>query len=193
MDRWQAETAEQVALEQEVDELFAGLGHFSPSPAMAHRVMAEVGSGALARRRRIAPLAAAARSALGFLGRAVPKTRRAWAIISGVAVTPASIVALLAWTVFSNPLATPGNVAQFAWWQVNAAFAAVWGAIGDFVMGSPVLAQGYAMLDYLLATPAVAAAGAVSLGLLSCGSLWVLYKNLMPTRSVETRYARVAA
>lgn len=195
MQDWRTVAVGQAALEAEIDGVFAGLGHFEPSPAFAQRVMAKVDVGALAaaRSKQPVPLAALVQKAVAFAGRVVPRTRNAWAIISGVAVTPLSVVALLAYTVFSKPLATPANLAQFAWWRVSSAASVVSESIQGLLLDSSAATQAYSAFEYVGSSPFVAAGGAASFALLTCGALLVLYKNLMPTQSVEPNYARIAA
>jgi len=183
-----------------VEALLAGLGHYEPSPAFAARVMSQLRIGALVREQKRRPVAAAARSVVSVardawtaLDRIVPKTRGAWAVIGGVAVTPVSIIALVAWTIFSNPLATPANLARFAWWQTSTFLGSLAASFGDIVFESPVITLLYAAAESLSPTPVVAVVGAVSFGLLTFGALWILYRNLLLTRSVDTRYARAAA
>lgn len=69
----------------------------APSSAFAGRVMSQVRLGHLVR-----PVAAKTVQgrALAWANRLVPRTQRAWAVISGIALTPATVVALLAYAVF---------------------------------------------------------------------------------------------
>jgi Putative zinc-finger len=196
MEDWRSEKAGQAALEIEIDGVFAGLGQFQPSPAFSQLVMAKVDVGGLVRQAastQPVPLAALVRRAGAFAGRMVPRTKHAWAVISGVAVTPASVVALLAYAIFSNPLATPANLAQFAWWRVASAGSMLGGSVQGFFLDSTLAIQGYSAFEYVASSPLVAAGGALSFALLTCGALWVLYKNLIPTSAVEQGYARIAA
>ncbi len=193
MENWRHETAGQAALETEIDGVFAGLRHFEPSPAFAQRVMAKVDVGALARRKQPIPLTALVRKAAAFAGRMVPRTRHAWAVISGVAVTPVSVGALLAFAIFSNPLATPANLAQFAWWRVSSVASALSESIQGLLLDSAATMQAYSAFEYVGSSPLMAAGGALSFALLTCSALWVLYKNLIPTHAVEQSYARISA
>lgn len=195
MQDWRTETAGHTALEAEIDGVFAGLGHFDPSPAFAQRVMAgvHVAAPVAARGKQQVPLAALVRKAAAFAGRMVPRTRNAWAVISGVAVTPVSVMALLAYTIFSNPLATPANLAQFAWWRVSAGASLVADTIQGLLLDSSAAMQAYSAFEYVGSSPLVAAGGAVSFALLTCSALFVLYKNLIPTHAVEHNYARISA
>jgi len=193
MEDWRGAAVAQTALEAEIDGVFAELGHFEPSVAFSQRVMAGVDVGALARRKQPTPLTALVRKAAAFAGRMVPRTRHAWAVISGVAVTPVSVVALLAYTIFSNPLATPANLAQFAWWRVSSAAAVLGESLQGLLLDSSMAMQAYSAFEYVGASPVMAAGGAFSFALMTCGALWVLYKNLIPTHWVEQSYARITA
>jgi anti-sigma factor RsiW len=192
METWRAEAVEQLVSEAEVDRLLAGLGHLEPSPAFARRVMAQVRIGELVRQQaEPQPIAVLARKAAVWAGRIVPRTRKTWAAVSGVAVTPVSVVALVAYTVFSNPLVTPTNLVSFVWWKVGGIASAIGTALVDGAVESATLFQLYSALEYLIASPAVAALGAVSFAMLTCGALWVVYKNLLTAPAVEPRYASV--
>ncbi len=194
MDAWKAETAAHVAAEAEVDRLLAGLGHFEPSPAFAHRVMAQVSVGRLVRAQtRPQPVSVLVRKAAAWAGNLVPRDRKTWAAVFGVAVTPLSVVSLVAYTVFSNPLVTPTNLVSFLWWKVSGAVGAMSTALVDAAVGSATLFQLYTALEYVLASPMIAALGAASFAGLTCGALWVLYKNLYTSTTVAPQYASVTA
>jgi anti-sigma factor RsiW len=149
--------------------MLGGLERFSPSEAFAARVMAAV--------RRPAPVPAAIGTpaperspwdralalARRLVPRVVPRTRRQWAALTGVAVTPAAIFGLLLYTVFSHPTLTPQALVSFAVWQVSDLFASGWNALAEtmptpgagplvgLLMGSPLLVAG-AALAYSTAT-----------------------------------------
>ena len=99
----------------------------------------------------------------------------------------------MAWAVFSNPQATPTNLAAYAWWQVSGAVSAFFEPLRVSLSNNDLVMQGYGLVNALLSSPLIAAAGAVSFGVLTCGALWVLYKNLIPVRAAEPSYVRVAA
>jgi Putative zinc-finger len=196
MERWRHETAGQAALEAEIEGVFAGVGHFQPSPAFSRHIMAKVDVGALVRQARgkqPARVAVLVGNVAAFAGRLIPRTRHAWAVISGVAVTPVSVVALLAYAVFSNPLATPANLAQFAWWRVAGVISTLSESIPGLLLDSTATAQAYTAFEYVGSSPLTAAGGALSFALLTCGAVWVLYKNLISARAVDQSYARIAA
>ena len=162
------------------------LPELAPSAGFARRVMAQVRIGQLVRE----PAAVSARSrVLAWSGRLLPRTQKAWAVISGVAVTPATVVALLGYAVFSNPAVTPGYLASFLWWKVSGAVSAVATVVGDTLFESAFTFQAYSALEALAAAPALAAMVAVSLAAATSLSGWVLYRNLIPTHTVNDQYA----
>jgi hypothetical protein len=126
---------------------------------------------------------------LGWAERLIPRTQKAWAVISGVALTPVTVVALLAYAVFSNPLVTPGYLASFLWWKVTGGVSALVGLFADGVLESPLVFYAYSVLGALANAPVVTAMVAVSLAAATSLSGWVLYRNLMTTRTVDGNYA----
>ena len=127
--------------------------------------------------------------ALAWAGRLIPQTQKAWAVISGIALTPVTVVALLAYAVFSNPLVTPGGLASFFWWRVSGGAAALWGLLADGFVESGIAFSTYSFLDLLAGAPAVTAMVSVSFAAATGLSGWVLYRNLMTTRTVDGNYA----
>lgn len=200
MAKWRAQagTATSQVVDAEVEALLAGLGHFHPSPAFSRSVLRQVAVPGLARgahRKRPVSIAALVRKAAAFAGATVPRTRNAWAVVmSGVAVTPLSVLALLAYAVFSKPLATPANLAHFAWWQVTGAASLLGEWVRGLLLDSSLATQGYLAFEYVgSSSPLMATGGALSFAFLTCGALLVLYKNLLPTPVVEQSHARIAA
>ncbi|MCH8811761.1 MAG: zf-HC2 domain-containing protein [Gemmatimonadetes bacterium] len=120
----------------------------APSSAFASHVMGQIRIGRLMR-------PAAASTARGFAlarawaGRLVPRTQKAWAVISGIALTPFTVGALLAYAVFSNPLVTPGALASFLWWRISDGANAVWGLLADGLVESPIAFYAYSALDFV--------------------------------------------
>ena len=161
----------------------------APSSAFAGQVLAQVRIGRLVR-----PVAArtARGRALAWAGRLVPRTQRAWAVISGIALTPASVVALLAYAVFSNPLVTPQGLASFLWWRISGGASALWGLLADGLVESGIAFNAYSFLDLLAGAPAVTAMVAISFCAATSLSGWVLYRNLITTRTVDGDYARAS-
>ena len=161
----------------------------APSSAFSGEVMRQVRIGRLAR-----PVAArsAHGRALAWVGGLVPRTQRAWAVISGIALTPIMISALLAYAVFSKPLVTPGGLASFLWWRISGGATALWGYLADGLVASPIAFYAYSALDLLAGAPAVTAIVGVSFAAATGLSGWVLYRNLMTTRMVDENYARAS-
>lgn len=161
----------------------------APSSAFAGRVLGQVRIDRLAQ-----PVAAgsAPRRALPWVGHLVPRTQRAWAVISGIALTPITVSALLAYAVFSNPLVTPGGLASFLWWRISGGANALWGFVADGLIESPIAFYAYSVLDLLAGAPTVTAMVAVSFAAAMGLSGWVLYRNLMTARAVDGNYARAS-
>ena len=161
----------------------------APSSAFAGRVMSQVRIGRLVR-----PVAArtARGRAWAWAGRLIPRTQRTWAVISGIALTPATVVALLAYTVFSNPLVTPAGLASLLWWRISGGATALVGFLADGLVESPVAFFAYSVLDLLAGAPAITGMVAVSFAAATGLAGWVLYRNLMTTRTVDGEYARAS-
>jgi anti-sigma factor RsiW len=162
------------------------LPELAPSAGFAQRVMAHVRIGQLVRE----PVAVSTRDrVLAWAGGLVPRTQKAWAVISGVAVTPATVVALLAYAVFSNPAVTPGYLASFLWWKVSGAATAVAGLAADTLFENAIMFYAYSALEALAGAPVLGAMVTVSLAAATSVSGWVLYRNLFPTPKVDGQYA----
>lgn len=169
----------------------------APSDAFARQVMGQIRIGRLVRpvAATSAPTAAlAARTrALAWAGRLIPRTQKAWAVVSGVALTPATVVGLLAYAVFSNPLVTPQGLASFVWWKISAGATALGSILADGLVESGIAFQAYSLWDLLVGAPAVASMVAVSLCAATSLSGWVLYRNLITTHTVDGNYARTSS
>ena len=161
----------------------------APSRAFASHVMGQIRIGRLVR-----PVAARTTRgrALAWAGRLIPRTQKAWAVISGITLTPVTVVALLAYAVFSNPLVTPEGLASFFWWRISGGATALWGLLADGVVESGIAFYAYSFFDLLAGAPAVAAMAAVSFAAATSLSGWVLYRNLMTTHTVDGNYARTS-
>ncbi len=155
-----------------------GLPELAPSAGFAPQVMAEI------RARRSVSRRAAARGRAGSRARARHHFpgQKAWAALSGVAVTPIAIAALLGYAVFSNPAVTPGYLASFLWWNVSSGLAAAAELLADALFESGWIAEAYLIFNALAGQPGAAALGAVCLAGATSLSGWVLYRNLVPTR-----------
>ena len=161
----------------------------APSRAFASRVMGQIRIGRLVR--PVAAMTTRGR-ALAWAGRLIPRTQKAWAVISGIALTPVTVVALLAYAVFSNPLVTPEGLASFFWWRISGGATALWSLLADGLVESGIAFYAYSFFDLLAGAPVVAAMAAVSFAAASSLSGWVLYRNLMTTRTVNGNYARTS-
>ena len=119
----------------------------------------------------------------------VPQTRRAWAAVSGFAVTPAVTVGLLLWSVFSHPTLTASSLASFAWWKVSELAVGAWGVASAFAVESAGVFRIWETVGALPADPGILAAVGLAFAVGSLVSLWVLYTNLVATHTVDGRYA----
>lgn len=173
-------------LQQELD----ALGHLAPSEGFAARVMEGV---------RIPEPAAAPTPARVGRGvwdrlqvaarRLVPETRRAWAALSGVAVTPVVTVGLVLWAVFSHPSLTPGALFSFLGWKATDLAMAGWSVASTFVLESAGTFSLWEALAPVAGSPATMAAVGLTFAAGSLVSLWVLYRNLIANHAVDGRYA----
>lgn len=158
-----------------------------PGDGFAERVMAHV---TVARPARVR--VPEWRQALAAAGRIVPRTRRAWAAVYGVAVTPAVILGLLLWTIFTRPGITPGTLASFAWWKGSGLAAAAWGAVSKTALESEGLFGVYSFLGSLVHSPWTLAAVFLFFSLGTVSAVWVLYRNLVSARRAEGGYAHAS-
>jgi len=175
-------------------ESLSALPQRVPGEGFAERVMANVRvpvsvpSPASAPAARLVPIWA---RALAFAGRLVPRTRKAWAALSGVAVTPAATLGLVLYAIFSHSALTPGALSAFLWWKANDLAIATWHAFVSHVLESETLFQLYSLLDAVVKAPWALAGGLAVLSVLMGGALWVLYKNLIATEPADGGYAHV--
>ena len=123
------------------------------------------------------------RRALAGAARVVPRTRRAWAALAGVAVTPAVTVALVLYTVFSHPTLTPGALASFVLWQATELVAAAWSALAPLALDAAQVLGADALVRALLDAPLMLVGGALAYSAVTALALRVLYKNLSDHRS----------
>lgn len=165
------------------------LERYAPSEAFAARVLAAVRAPAAV------PVAARAVAsttawdyALVVARRFVPRTRRAWAALSGFAVTPAAIFGLVLYAVFSHPTLTPQALASFALWQLTDLFALGWNAVVGVGLEAASLLGADSLFDLVVGSPLVVAGGALAYSAVAAVALRVLYTNLITNR----RYAHVS-
>ncbi len=172
------------------NDLAATLGRverLTPAPDFADRVMARVRIPEPVPV-RVPEWRRALAAAWGF----VPKTRRAWAAICGVAVTPVTTLWLVLWTVVTHPAITPSGLASFAWWKASGVFSAAWGSLSRTALESESLFRLYSFLGSLAHSPSGLVAGFLVFSLGTMAAAWVLYRNLLTTQRVEGRYAHAS-
>ncbi len=169
----------------------AALPSYAPGEGFAGRVMAAVRipEPELAPARAPSPaLVPAWRRAARAAARFVPRTRRAWATLSGIAVTPAVTVGLVLFTVFSHPTLTPQALASFVLWQIGELAAAGWAVFAEGALSGAQVFGVDALVRTALEAPFVLAGGALAYSIATALALRVLYKNLL----VNRRHARVS-
>jgi hypothetical protein len=132
------------------------------------------------------------RRALGWAQGLVPRTRRAWAAISGVAVTPAVTLGLVIWTLASHPTLTAGALASFMWWKVSALAAVAWEALASYAVQSAELFGVFSFVGSLAWSPSAVAGALVALSLGTVTATWVLYRNLFTPRSGDGQVAHAS-
>lgn len=175
---------------QGVVEAIERLEHFAPREGFAARVMAAV------RTRVAAPvpaLTAAPTPVWTILGtralllarRFVPRTRPAWAALSGVAVTPAAIFGLVAYVVFSHPTLTPQALGSFVLWQLGDVFSVAWSSAVATVLELSSVGTAGSLLDLLAGSPLLVAGGVIAYSAFAALALRILYKNLFGNRHVR--------
>ena len=167
---------------------FKPLGHFAPRRGFAERVMAQVlvPAPVLAPSDRWSSLPG---RVLAWARTLLPKTRHGWAVVGGVASAPTITMAALIYLVFSKPLLTTGTFGSYLLWKALALFDTLAATISTGVLESAALFQAYLLLDSLTQSPLLLGLGGLVLSLISAGSLWVIYRNLIVTPS-DDRYAR---
>jgi anti-sigma factor RsiW len=172
--------------------LFEGLGtlpSMEPAEGFYERVMAQ---------HRVLQLveawepSAARIGAFARVKRLVPRTRRVWAAVAGLAMPPITIGSVLLFEVFSNPALTPGYLASFLSWKVTELGTALGSGLVDGAVESAAAFQAYALIDFLSGSPLIALAGAVAFAALSGSAAWILYTNLFQTRRTEQPYAQAS-
>jgi anti-sigma factor RsiW len=150
----------------------ARLERFGPAPGFAERVLARL------HRAPVPEPVPAWRRLVVAAGSLVPRTRRAWAAVSGVALAPAITAALVLYAVFSHRTLTPQALASFAAWKLGDLFALASGGLGSAALrGSQLLGMDF-LVEAVLDAPWIVAGGALLYSIVSVLALRVLYKNL---------------
>lgn len=177
------EAQQQLAEWQTVFGGLSSLGHETPSESLQHRVMAQV---------RVHQLMLTVQTPtttwermLAVARRATPRTQKAWAVISGIAVTPASVVALMVYAIFTRSSMTPLDLLSFAAWKSRDVLSALGSGAMSAVFDSPQALQLYSSVGTLTSSPLLAFTGVLTFAALSGMAMWVLYKNLFATRNVD--------
>lgn len=145
------------------------LPSFAPAAGFADRVMA---------RWREVTEEAADRSRTARARRLWPRSPRGWALAGALGGAPVAAVAGAAAFVSTVPQLTAGGLATYLWWQARDALSAFGSSLLTTLMQSGAAFRAYALADYLIASPATAAAGAAAFTTLMFTSLWVLHRNL---------------
>jgi anti-sigma factor RsiW len=169
------------------------LDRFAPIDSFADRVIAGFEPSAVRVVTRRPALARAMAHAVSGARRFLPKTRRAWAALSGAAVTPAVTFGLVLYAVFSHPTLTPQALVSFTFWQITDLSVVAWNAL---VSGGIALAQTTgldSLIDAMLGAPLVTAGGVAIYSVAFILATRVLYKNLTDSRSIRPRYASATA
>jgi anti-sigma factor RsiW len=164
----------------------AALSRFAPAAGFAERVMTRV--------RAPAPLpmawAGAGTRILVWARGMLPENRQSWAVAGGIASAPTITVAALIYLVFSHPLLSVGNFATYMFWKASALFSSLVSAVANAAVDSVPLFRAYTLLGSMAKSPFLVGLGGLAFSLLSAVALWVLYRNLVATPTVENSYAR---
>lgn len=182
---------EEVSEWREVFVALEGLDRFRPSEGFADAVLTRV------RMPDRAP-APAARPALperiaGWVEKLSPRTRKGWAAAGVAAAAPALALVTGGLALFSNPLLTPAHLVTFLWWEVSGATTALAGGAVQRLMESPALYQLWEAVQTFAGSPTLVGGSALAFSASTLVALWVLYRNLISTPTVERGYANVSA
>ena len=107
-----------------------------------------------------------------------PRSPRGWALAGVLIGVPAAAFSSAAAFVFTFPQLSAGGLVSYLSWQVRDALAALGSSLVGKLMQSAVVFRAYAMADFVLASPAAAAAGAAAFTTLTLAAVWVLRRNL---------------
>lgn len=187
----------------------AAVGRIAPSPGFSQGVMAQVRTAALhpVPAPRAAPasglvpmgllihrvvrgIPAVLGRGLALARRALPRTRRAWAIAGGVASAPTITLMALAYLVFSRPLLTAGAFLSYTSWKASALVGSFAGILAERVLESATVFRIYGLMETLAVSPLLLGVGGLVFSLLCGISVWILHRNLLVAPSDEG-YAHV--
>lgn len=164
----------------------AELPRFAPDPGFAERVMAQV------RRPAQVPAGARLQARLQAWVRSLfplPATGRTWALAAGAVTAPAVAVGGLAWWIFSYPQVTPGTLTTYLLWRARSTLGALLSGLYTRVLESELALRLYTVVEHLVQAPGAALVAAGTFSAVTALALWVLYRNLFATRTVDGRHA----
>lgn len=175
-----------------------------PSLGFAARVMEGLeASGATAKAPTVArPVGAGSRSYTDWrgvaarVGRAaaafVPSTRKGWATLTGIALTPTVVLITLVWAVAAHPLVTLDGARVFLGWKLSGIASTLWTGAVELAVESPFLFRGWELLVEV-ASPTTALASGLLLATAMAVSLWTLYRNLIGSRHTDASHVRISS
>jgi len=179
-----------------VMDRLSGLESFEPAVGFADSVMAGLAAARAEQPVAVTPAMAGRRAWTRLVASAkrfVPRTRRAWAAIAGVAVTPAVTFGLVLWTVFSHPALTPQALASFAVWQIRDLAVKGWGLLIDGGLQVARVTGLDGVIESMIQAPWLAVGGFALYAVAFAFAVRILYKNLIDIRSIRGRYASASA
>lgn len=173
----------------------SALERFEPTEGFADRVMVGFEAATASKTEVVSGPAASPRwtRMVAATMRFVPRTRRAWAAISGAAVTPAVTFGLVLWAVFSHPTLTPQALASFAFWQLSDLAVAAWTGLVSGGLEAAQMTGLDGLLSDMAGAPALTAAVFLSYAVAFIAAVRILYKNLMGGRAPRHRYVSASA
>ena len=183
------ECAKQADSSRSVFTTLDRLPRFEPSEQFAQRVMAGL--------RMPAAIAASVPVSVGYKAgvwarRVIPRTRRAWAAASGVAVAPAVTAGLILSALVSHPALTPGALASYAWWQLSDVTSAAWSTLSAVAQASGALSLFTGVAAAPIAAPIMVATGVLLYTAACAYALRVLHRHVYANHPSDGRYARVS-
>lgn len=118
-----------------------------------------------------------------WLERLRPRSWKGWAAAGGAAAAPAVAMVAGLLALFSHPLLTPTNLGTFLWWQVTGAAGTLLGTAARSATESPLLFRTWEALETLSGIPGALGVAALAFSGSTLTALWILYRNLLSTRS----------
>ena len=107
-----------------------------------------------------------------------PHSLRGWALAGVLVGVPAAAFSSAAAFVSTFPQLTADDLVSYLWWQARDALSALASSVLGGLMQSGAAFRAYAFADFLIASPATAAAGGAALTTLTLAAVWVLRRNL---------------